>query len=150
MSKHLTARTQMKALLDAIPAFASKGVVATLEHSTAGDIEPAMEQSLEQKGIAVTVLTPTGAAADQKTGSAFLSSTIPVVILENRAVNLSDSGVGVASEELVETVIRAIIGKPVGDGYASLSPAAFARIEDDDGLITNVIMFSVPVVLRAS
>ena len=134
--------------LAAVPVFLERSGV---------DINNDVEAALNTKGLAIVILSAVGGVADQiRQGGATLRVTVPVCLLDNVTRNMAaedaendlPAGHNIPSEVGIMHVLKALVGKPVGAGDASVNSEVFARGEDGSGLIEHYIGIDFPVIVR--
>lgn len=145
-------REELKALIAATPRFGGK-LVVVLEHGAAGeDVDGEIERALANAGLCVAIWMASGGMADSvRQGGASVRVSLPVSVIENPAVNFGDGAdaLKVSTEEAILEIMRAVLGRPCGDGTASLGQEVFARADSDAGELETVIGFEAPVIVRA-
>lgn len=144
--KFSAARARIKTLVEAIPQLAGVGVF--LERG-GEDLEAPVADAVRAKGLAIVILSAAGATVDQSRGGVVsLSATVALGVLENPATNFQPGGAQLSSEDVVELLIANLAGKDVGSGGLSIGDAAFARADEEDGLLLHVLIAEVPLVIR--
>jgi hypothetical protein len=150
MSDFKTVREQIKTAIEAAPALA--GVPVFLERA-GSDIEEDVEAALTSSGLAIIVMEADGGIVDQaRSGNAVtITLTVPVAILNNVPQNIGGTGgANKPGETVLMDTIRAVIGREIGDGNATVTSDVFARVSEQAGVIEYYIGFAAPVCVRAS
>lgn len=142
------ARNQIKAHLNAYEPLQN---VAVFVERQGVDIDDDVEDAIDSKGIAIVILASAAGVADQiSQGGVTMRVTVPVCVLENPKVNMAEGGHNLPSEDMIQLIISALLGKTAGHGTVTVSQEVFARAGDDSGLIEHYIGFDVPLIVRGS
>lgn len=145
MSKFINARTEIKALIEQIPALS--GVSVFVERG-GDEFSEQLFDALRAKGLVVVVMSAAAATTSQTSGGRVsLNTVVPLAVLENPSVNFGTGGASIPGEIAVENLIG-LAGHYVSAGELRVATEVFGRSEEEDGLIVHTVVLEVPMVIK--
>jgi hypothetical protein len=105
---------------------------------------PDREAALASDGVVVVIWQITGGNMEMDVRSSqrvAMTVEMPITIEENRAINLSDTGLGISPDLVVREIISCLAGKPIADPFKP-APSTWANFGNVDGVNQRMINFT--------